>query len=98
MLLLGSCIGLLTARLRGEQVLTAWCTAVHIYAYCNFTQIKPLECSLAVAELETAMIILVNKAGSEHSLTGVAVVVFPGRASTVWGDGAGDRLHLVTLQ
>lgn len=53
---------------------------------------------MAVAELETAMIILVNKAGSEHSLTGVAVVMFLGRASPVWGDGAGDRLHPVTLR
>jgi len=41
---------------------------------------------LAVAELETASVILVEKAGSEH---GVAVVVFPGSTSIVWGGGAG---------
>lgn len=45
------------------------CTAVHIYAYCNSAQIKPLECSLTVAELETATIILVNKMVREQLLT-----------------------------
>ena len=53
---------------------------------------------MAVAELETATIILANKAESEHSLTGVAVVMFPGRASIVSGGGAGDRLPRVALR
>lgn len=66
MLFLRSCVGLPTPRLCGERVLTARCTTVHIYAYCNSVQIKPLECSLAVAELETATIILVNNAGLEQ--------------------------------
>lgn len=72
-------------------------TAVHGYTHCSFMQIKPLECSLAIGELETATGVLVNKAGSGQSLTVAAVAMFPGRASIVWGGGAGDRLHRVAL-
>lgn len=73
----------LPRELRGDRVPAAQGTVVHGYTHCSFMQIKPLECSLAIGELETATGVLVNKAGLGHSLTVAAVAVFPGRASIV---------------
>lgn len=65
-------------------------TAARVHTHCDSAQRNPWECSGAVAELETDAVILVNKAGPEHGLSGVA-----GPALCGWwgwgGCGAGDQ-------